>query len=153
MPSTLRRAGWQDSITDSRLAQLTGTTYPAPPAGLYIGLLDGLPLSDGSDIASCEMAGLRVGPVTYGAPQTTPGNGTWPTQRFIQPTSGVSFTPPGQAGPGVHINPAAWGLYTAASGGVPIYVGSWAGGLMVGVATVLPASTFPVYAEADQQGR
>lgn len=153
MATPIRRAGWQDAITDSRLTQLTGTTYPAPLAGLYIGILRTTPLSDGSDIASCELAGLRVGPVTYGAPQTTPGNGSSPTQCFVQPSAGVSFTPPGSPAPGAHVDAAAWGLYSAPSGGVPLYVGSWAGSLLVGVATTLPASTFAVYAEADQQGR
>jgi hypothetical protein len=47
MPA-FRRNGWSDSLTDSRLAWLNGTSYPAPPAGLYIALLSGEPLSDGS---------------------------------------------------------------------------------------------------------
>jgi hypothetical protein len=140
---TLRRRGFVDSYVDARLTHLTGAAYPAPPAGLYIALLRGTPLSDGSDAAGLELA--RVGPVTYRAPATVPGNEAGqPDARYIEPSGPVTITPPGTPAPGLSRTFRAWALYGQPTGGTPIYVGHWAGSLVVGVATTLPASTFRV---------
>lgn len=143
----IRRPGWSEAYGDARLSHLTGVTYPAPPGALYIALYRGCPLSDGSDAAGLEL--LRIGPVTFAAPATDSGaSSAFPVDRYIQPTADPSFTPPGTPAAGLHINTQAWGLMTAANGGVPIYVGMWAGSLLVGVATSISAAVFRVYAEA-----
>jgi hypothetical protein len=78
----MRRDGYNDSLIDARLLHLTGTTYPAPPAGLYIALLSGDPLSDGSGVTNEIM---RVGPVTFTAPATPSGDPGWPHTRSSSP--------------------------------------------------------------------
>jgi hypothetical protein len=144
---TGRRIGWSDTYRDARLTNLTGTTYPASPAQLWIALYRGLPLSDGSDAAGLEM--LRVGPIAYGAPASGAGSEGTPVYRTIAPTAPVSFIPPGTPGGGVHITVSAWGLMTASSGGVPVYTGSLDGcDLMVGLAVSFPASQFAIAAES-----
>src|SRR5260221_6265191 len=141
-----RRIGWSDTYRDARLTNLTGTTYPASPAALYLALCRGLPSSDGSDLASLEV--LRVGPVTYGAPASGAGSEGTPVYRTIQPTAAVSFTAPGLAGSGAHTDIRAWRLMTASTGGVPVYTGGWNGMLAAGVATTIPASMFAIAAES-----
>ena len=137
------RTGFVESLTDSRLSWFTGTAYSAAPASLYIGLYSGLPLSDGS--GGNEI--VRVGPVAFGAPQTLPGGPAWPTTRFIQPTAAVSVNPGGVAAPGAHFDFTGYGIFSQASGGTPVYTGSWAGELLAGVATTLTAQTFRIFAE------
>jgi hypothetical protein len=138
----MRRPGFNDSLVDARLLHLTGTSYPAPPAGLWVSLLAGLPSSDGGNVVELTP---RVA-VTYGAPTTPSGDPGFPHMRFIVPTAPVSFTPPGTPGPGVHVNGNAWGLWSAASAGTLLYTDSYAWALLVGVPTQLPASTFAVTA-------
>jgi len=144
MPTATRR-GFADSLVDARLLHLTGSAYPAPPAGLYIALLSGHPKGDGSDVAGITEH-IRVGPVTFGAPQTVSGNPDWPEKRFIQPSAAVSVTIAGTPAPGVHRDGLAWALYGQANGGQPLYVGTYAWGVLVGVATTIPASVFRVFA-------
>jgi hypothetical protein len=139
----MRRQGFNDTLIDVRLLWLNGVSYPAPPASLYIALLAGQPFSDGSGSVT-EV--VRVGPVAFTSPATNAGDPGSSVGRTIRPTAPVSFTPPGQAGPGVSAGVAAWGLFSASSGGNPLYVGSLCAELLVGQATVLPASTFVVSA-------
>jgi hypothetical protein len=141
------RSGFSDSLTNSRLAWLTGTAFPASPSNLYIALFSGLPLSDGSGGAEV----VRVGPITYGAPQSIAGCPEGPSCRFVQPTAPVNFTPPGQASPGAHLSFEGSGIFGVAGGGVPLYIGNWAGSLLIGVPTSLPASTFQIFAEQAGQ--
>jgi hypothetical protein len=143
-----RRIGWSDTYRDARLTNLTGTTYPASPAQLFIALYRGLPASDGSDAASLEAPATRAGPITYGAPASGAGAEGTPVYRTIQPTAGVSFTAPGAAGSGAHTDIMAWGLMTASSGGVPIYTGEASMMLAAGVATTIPAAVFAIAAES-----
>jgi hypothetical protein len=110
---------------------------------LWISLLSGLPGSDGSSVVEIS---LRVS-VTYGSPTTASGSVGFPHERFIQPTASVSFTIAGTPAPGFHQNGNAWALWSAASGGSPLYVGSYAWSVLVGVATSIPASVFQVFAE------
>jgi len=145
MPA-FRRVGWSDSLTDSRLAWLTGTAFPASPGGLWLSLLSGMPLSDGSGVVELTP---RVGPLTFTSPATSSGFMGFPSDHFIQPTADVTFTPPGQPGPGVSVGGAAWALWGASSGGVPIYANSLAASILVGVPTTLRASEFRVQAEAS----
>jgi len=143
MPTTQRR-GFNDSLVDSKLNWLLGTAFPAAPASLFISLLRGTPLGDGSDAAGLEM--VRTGPVTFSAPQTVVGNPQVPTCRFVQPNADVSFTIAGVPGPGVCRDGPAWALYGVSSGGVPLYVASYAWRLLLGTATTIPASVFRVFA-------
>jgi len=137
-----RRAGFNDTLVDARLAWLTGSAFPASPAGLWLSLLTGLPLSDGSGVVE---ATPRVA-VTYGAPSTPSGDPGWSNDRSIRPTSGVTFTPTGPATPVTYAAGTAWALWSASSGGVPLYVETYAWQLQMGVPTTLPASTFIVTA-------
>jgi hypothetical protein len=145
---TGRRLGWSDVYREARLTNLTGTTYPAAPASLYVALCRGQPSSDGSDLASLEV--LRVGPIAYGAPQSIAGSGSEgsPIYRVVMPSAAVSFTAPGTLGSGAHTDIVAWALMQASSGGVPIYVGLWSGSLAAGATTVVPASLFQIAAES-----
>jgi hypothetical protein len=133
-------------LVESQLAWLTGTSFPAPPAGLYISLLRGAPLSDGSTVAAEEI--VRVGPVAFTTPQTASGQPGYPSQRFIQPTAAVSFTPPGAPAPGLCAAGLSWALFGQASGGNPLYVAGYSWRILIGVATSLPAVTFQVFAES-----
>jgi hypothetical protein len=136
-------------MRDSRLTWVTGTAYPAAPVALYIGLFRGLVASDGSDVASLEASVTRAGPLTFTSPASGAGAEGAPVYRTIQPTAPVSFTPPGSPGGGVHITVSAWGLFSVASGGTPIYTGELSNcDLMVGVAVSFPASLFQVSAES-----
>jgi hypothetical protein len=60
----MRRTGFNDTLIDARLSWLTGSAYPAAPSGLYIALMNGEPLSDGSGLSEV----VRVGPVAFTAP-------------------------------------------------------------------------------------
>lgn len=137
-----RRIGFSDALVDSRLAQLTGTTYPAPPAGLWISLLSGMPGSDGSNVVELS---ARVS-VTYGAPASSSGDGGFPHTRFIQPTAAVSITPNGAASPPTYLAGAAWALWGVASNGSPLYIGQLNWRLQSGVAATVTASEFQVFA-------
>lgn len=137
-----RRLGFSDALVDSRLAQLTGTTYPAPPAGLWISLLAGIPGSDGSNVVELT---ARVS-VTYGSPASSSGDGGYPHTRFIQPTAAVTLTPTGTAAPSVFATGSAWALWSAGSGGNPLYVGQLAWRALLGTAITLGASEFQVFA-------
>jgi hypothetical protein len=137
-----RRPGFNDTLIDARLAWLNGVAYPSAPGGLWVSLLAGVPSSDGSNVVE-ETPRVSI---TYGAPSTPSGHPGHPHTRNIAPSASVSFTPTGTAGPGVHINGTAWALWSASSGGSPLYVGAYAWSLLVGVATTLPASTFTVTA-------
>jgi hypothetical protein len=141
MPA-FRRSGISDSLLDSRLTWFTGTAYPASPGGLWISLLSGMPLSDGSGVVELTP---RVS-VTYGTPSTQSGQMGYPHERYIQPSADVTFTPAGQPGPGVSVGGAAWALWGVASGGLPIYANSLAASILVGVPTTLRASEFKVTA-------
>jgi hypothetical protein len=141
----MRRGGFSDSLNDSRLAWLTGTSFPAAPAGLYIALCRGVPLSDGSGVAAEEV--VRIGPIVYGSPSSGSGDGGWPESRVIVPTSAVSFTPPGPVSPVSYAAGSGWALYGVSSGGVPLYAGVYSWRLQVGVAQVLPAATFAIAAD------
>jgi hypothetical protein len=143
-----RRIGWSDTYRDARLTNLTGTTYPASPAQLFIALYRGLPLSDGSDAASLEVAVTRAGPITFTAPASGGGSEGTPVYRTIQPTAGVSFTAPGIAGSGASTWAGAWGILTASSGGTLIYTGEFSMQLVAGIATTIPASLFQIAAES-----
>jgi len=121
MPA-FRRNGWSDALTDSRLNWLLGTAYPVAPTNLYISLLSGEPLSDGSGTTN-EV--VRVGPVVYGAPQTPAGLMGFPGDRRIMPSGPVSFTPPGSASPLVYASGSSWALFTQASGGNPVFSQSY----------------------------
>lgn len=139
----IRRNGFNDSLVDARLTWLTGTAYPASPAGLYIALLAGVPFSDGSGVTN-EL--VRVGPVTYTAPASPSGDPGWPHLRGIQPSAAVSFTIPGTPAPGFHANGLGWALYGQSSGGAPLYAHAYSWSLLVGVPTTLPAATFMITA-------
>jgi hypothetical protein len=138
----MRRSGFNDTLIDARLLWVTGSAYPAAPSSLFVSLLAGVPSSDGSNVVE-ETPRVAV---TYGAPSSPSGDPGWPQGRSIKPTAGVSFTPAGQAGPGVNVAGTAWALWSASSGGAPLYAGGYSWELLVGVAPVLPASTFQVMA-------
>jgi hypothetical protein len=141
MPS-IRHSGFNDTLIDARLLWLTGSAYPAAPSTLFISLLSGVPLSDGTSVTELTP---RVA-VTYGAPNSPSGDGGWTATRNIRPTAALSFTPAGSASPVVFQAGSAWALWSASSGGNPLYVGSYGWELQQGVATVLPAAQFQVTA-------
>jgi hypothetical protein len=141
MPS-MRRSGFNDTLIDARLLWVTGSAFPAAPSSLFVSLLSGMPFGDGTAVTEQTP---RVA-VTYGAPATNAGDPGSSLGRTIRPTGPVSITPAGQAGPGVSVGVTAWALWSASSGGAPLYVGSFSAELLVGQATTLPASTFAVSA-------
>jgi hypothetical protein len=138
----IRRPGFNDTLIDARLSWINGSAYPAAPSTLFVSLLAGVPLSDGSGVVE-ETPRVSV---SFGSPTTPPGHPGHPHTRNITPTGSLSFTPAGQAAPGAHVNGVAWALWSASSGGTPLYVGAYNWSLLVGVATVLPASTFVITA-------
>jgi hypothetical protein len=143
----MRKFGWTDSIADARLTWLAGSAYPAPPGALYIALYRGFPLSDGSDAASMELT-RTASPVTFGSLQSLPGYeapSSLPCVRFIQPTVGVTFTPPGPVVPGVSLTVGAWGIVGATGG--PFYLNQWNAQLAQGVPITVPASGFRIFIE------
>jgi hypothetical protein len=137
-----RRTGFSDSILDSKLAWVTGTTFPAAPGGLWLSLLSGIPGSDGSNVVELTP---RVS-VTYGSPASISGDGGYPQTRGIVPTADVSFTPSGSAAPNLSVSGAAFAVWSASSGGNPIYIGTLNWRLLVGVATTLKASELRITA-------
>ena len=83
-----QRNGFIDSLQSSRLSWLSGTAYPAAPAGVYLGLYGGtLPGSDGTGGNEISSAGRQA--VVFSAP-TQDAAGRWTCAN----TGVVSFTVP-----------------------------------------------------------
>lgn len=137
-----RRTGFSDSLIDSRLNWLIGTTYPVAPTQLFISLLSGIPGSDGSNVVELS---ARAGPVTFSAPASQAGDGGWPHTRSVQPSAPVSVTPNGSASPPTYLAGACFAVWSASSGGNPIYIGALSWRYQAGVAVSIPASELAIY--------
>ena len=59
----------------------------------------------------------------------------------------VSYHPRNLRLRGLSYSFEGWALYSVNVGGTPLYIASWAGQLLQGVSTTLPAQTFRVFAE------
>lgn len=130
-------AGFVDSYQTSRLAWLTGTTYPTVPAGNFLALYIGaLPASDGT--GGTEATGTRPA-ITLGSPTTTNG------KTSITHASAVSNVACTNSSAGTIV---AFGIFAAATGGTPIYVGPLYPFDVKASATVsIPAGTVKIYSE------
>lgn len=138
MPTPTR--GYSDSYHQSRINHLAGTAYPAAITTPYIGLYLGkLPLSDGSGATDTVRAA-----VTWSAQMQDPNTGRW----FIQPNGPVTFPaiPAGVSGQVV-----GWGVYAAASGGVPAFVDEVPAPfpVLAGQVLTLSAATFRAWSEGS----
>lgn len=138
MPVITRRTGFTDTYHDSRLNHLTGTSYPATPAGNYLALYIGaLPASDGT--GGIEATGTRPA-ITLGSP-TTDGSG----RKYVTHASAVSSISLGNSAAGEIVG---FGLFAAATGGSPIYVDRLPPFQVAANATVtISAGTIKIYAE------
>src|SRR5262249_49909763 len=132
-----------DTIVDAKLNWIRGSVFPAAPSTLFLSLCSGMPFSDGSGVVELTP---RVA-VTYAAPASPSGDSGWPHTHGIVPTADVAFTPPGTQAPGLKAAGTAFALWSASSGGTPLYVGALAWWLLVGVATTLAASDFRITAQ------
>lgn len=132
-----KRSGFIDSFHNSRLTHLTGTSYPANPAGTYLALYIGaLPLSDGT--GGTEATGTRPA-ITLGSPATD-GNGRY----YITHAASVSATLT-NSGAGEIVG---FGLFAAATGGTPIYVDRLPPfQVQANAAVTIPAGAVRIFAE------
>jgi hypothetical protein len=136
MPTTTR-TGFPDSLHDSRLTHITGTSYPANPAGTFLGLYMGK-MPDSSGTGGAEATGTRPA-ITLGAPQSDFNN-----RRYITHAAAVSATLTNTS-PGEIVG---FGIYAAATGGTPIYTGPLGPFQAQVAATVtIPAGAVRMYAE------
>lgn len=126
--------GYVDSYHQSRINHIAGTGYPAAILTPYIGLyLGSLPASDGT--GNTDTARTAV---TWTAPALDPNTQRW----YIQPTAAVTITP---AATGEVVG---WGVYSASSGGTPVYFDAlYPFPVKAGVAVTIPASELRVWAE------
>lgn len=135
MPNKTR--GYSDAFHQSRVNHLSGTAYPAPITTPFIGLYIGsLPLSDGS--GNTDVARVAV---TWAAAAQDPN-----TNRFyLQPTGPLTFTIPS----GVSGTVAGWGVFSAASGGTPVFADAVPSPFRVtaGQVVTLPAQNFRAWSE------
>jgi hypothetical protein len=138
MPNT--RRGFIDSYHSSRLTHLTGTSYPASPTTIYLGVYAGkLPLSDGS--SGSEISPATRSTLTLGSTQTD-ANG----RQYITNASAITGIVLTNTSPATVVG---YGIFTANSGGTPIYVDILPDPFQVSVGQTIsiPAGAIRVYAE------
>lgn len=132
--------GFVDSYQASRLNWLTGTTYPAVPAGNFLGLYIGkLPATDGT--GASEATGTRPA-ITLGSPTSVNGS------TYITHAAAVSNIACTNASAGTIVG---FGIYAAATGGTPLYIGPLPSPFPVAAnATVsIPAGAIKVFSEPN----
>lgn len=132
------RTGFVDSYHNSRLTHLTGTSYPANPAGNFLALYIGK-IPDSSGSGGTEATGTRPA-ITLGSPATDASN-----RYYITHSSAVSNITLTNSAAGEIVG---FGIYAASTGGSPIYIGQLAPFQVAAGATVtIPAGAVKVYAE------
>lgn len=133
------RRGYIDSYHGSRLTHLTGTTYPAAPTTLYLGIYAGkIPASDGT--GGTEVSPATRPAITLGATQTDYNGRQYITNSAL---SGIVLTNTAAA------EIIGFGLFGASSGGTPIYVDLLPAAFQVqaGATISIPAGAIKIYAE------
>jgi len=110
------RIGFTDSYQQSRLQHVNGTSYPTAPTGTYLAIYAGA-VPDSSGNGGTEATGTRPA-VTFGSPQVDV-NGHY----YIANSSAVSGIAMGNAS---QVTVVGFGIYTASTGGTPLYVGRFA---------------------------
>jgi hypothetical protein len=78
-------AGFVQSVIDSQLSWISGSTFTAAPGSTYIGLLTHLPNAAGSGAVEAPQTTRQS--VTWSAPATDGGG-----HRFIQNSGSLTFT-------------------------------------------------------------
>lgn len=134
-----KRAGFVDSFHNSRLTHITGTVYPANPAGTFLALYAGsMPVSDGT--GGTEVTGTRPA-ITLGAPQTDFNGRAYITHAAAVSSITLTNTSPAEV--------VGFGIFAANSGGTPIYVDRMPAPFQVaaGATISIPAGAVKLYAE------
>lgn len=136
MPTS--RTGFVDTYHDARLTHITGTSYPANPAGTFLALYMGK-MPDSSGSGGTEVTGTRPA-ITLGAPASDFNN-----RRYVTHASAVSSITLTNTSAGEIVG---FGIYAANSGGTPIYTGPLAPMQVAAGATItIPAGTVKMFAE------
>lgn len=104
------RAGWLDTMQQSRLQHLTGSTYPSAPGGTYLALFSKMPLSDGS--GGVEVTGTRPS-ITLSAPVTDANGRHYATNASAINSIALANASAAQV--------VGFGIYSAATGGTLYY--------------------------------
>ena len=134
------RRGFVDAYHSSRLNHLTGTTYPAAPVTLYLGLFAGK-LADSSGAGGTEISPATRPTLTLGTTQTDPNNRQYITNGSA--ITGIVLTNTSLA------EVIGFGVFAANSGGSPIYVDTLPSPFQVaaGATITIPANAIKIFAE------
>src|SRR5579859_774145 len=133
------RTGFNDTYHQSRINHLAGTSYPAAPTNLYLGLYMGaMPNSAGTGGTEVSPA-TRPG-ITLAAPTTDSNNRYYVTHSAAVSSITLTNTAAGEI--------VGFGLFSATSGGTPIYFDRLPPFQVTAGQTIsIPAGTVKVYAE------
>lgn len=126
------------ALHQSRLNHIVGVSYPATPAGTFLGLFAGVqPTAAGAVTAVTELTGTRPA-ITLGTP-TQDSNGRW----YITHAAAVTTTlATGGAVTG-------WGIFAANTGGTPLYFERLPGEFTAaaGASVTIPAGVLKIYSD------